>query len=270
MPLPRAALAMWSVGPSPPFRIRMQQIHTPEFEDIPELLRNAVDQARSEPENEDWWEAVDDAARELDRPEEVSLLYREVLALDLAPKTLLRIGQRAVAFHDEWYEDSLQAIRILKGLSILREGGDWAFEQLSLRLTMAERWEELLGEYDRKLAHTVEPERRLPLLDEAARIAKDFAGQGQRASDYLKELLLSRPNDDQLAESLERRLERQKRHQDLIDIWGARLGSLSNEEALTTRVQIADRQLNELGDAMAARETVAGCSKRSPSVKPPR
>jgi tetratricopeptide (TPR) repeat protein len=231
----------------------MQQIHPSQVEDIPEALRKAIDQARSEPENDASWEAVDDAARELDRPEEVSLLYREVLGLDLDPKTLLRIGQRAVAFHDEWYEDSLQAIRILKRLSILEDaGGAWAFEQLSLRLTMAERWEELLGEYDRKLAHTVAPERRLPLLDEAARIAKDFAGQGQRASDYLKELLLSKPNDDQLAESLERRLERQNRHQDLIDIWGARLNSLSNEEGLATRVQIADRQLNELGDAMAA------------------
>ncbi len=230
----------------------MQQIPSLQAENIPDSLQEAIDRARAEPQNDALWAAVDDAAREADRPEEVSLLYREVLSDQHDPETLLAIGQRAVSFHDEWFEDSTYAIQILKRLSIIEVGGDWAFERLSLLLTMAERWDELLGEYDRKLAHTADPARRSALLDEAARIAKDFAGQAERASDYLKELLLSKPNDDQLANALERRLERQHRHQDLIDIWGARLSSLPNDEALATRVQIADRQLNELSDARAA------------------
>lgn len=225
----------------------MQQIH----ELLPKTLLEAIERARSAPEDEALWDAVDEAAREADRPDEVSNLYREVVQRDLAPNTLLAVGQRAVAFHEEWYEDSSHAIQILKRLSVL-SGGDWAFERLSLLLTTDERWDELLGEYDRKLAHTVEVERRLPLLEEAARIAKDFAGQGDRASDYLKELLLSKPGDDQLAEALERRLERQNRHQDLIDIWGVRLSNLSPKEALGTRIRIAERQLNQLGDAFAA------------------
>jgi len=91
-----------------------------------------------------------------------------------------------------------------------------------------------------------------PAQKEAARIAKDFAGQGDRASDYLKELLLTSPDNAQLAEALERRLERQNRHRDLIEIWGARLSNLPSAEALATRVQIADRQLKELGDAVTA------------------
>ncbi len=225
----------------------MQQIH----EVIPETLRKAIDRAKSAPEDEALWDAVDEGAREEDRPDEVSDLYREVVQRDLDPKTLLAVGRRAVAFHEEWYEDSSYAIQILKRLSVLT-GGDWAFERLSLLLATGERWDELLGEYDRKLAHTVEVERRMPLLEEAARIAKDFAGQGDRASDYLKELLLSKPGDDQLAEALERRLERQNRHQDLIDIWGVRLGTLSAKDALATRIRIADRQLNQLADAFAA------------------
>lgn len=219
--------------------------------DIPETLRQALERAKSVPADSAAWEAVDEAAREHDRPDEVSELYRETVRLDLEPKLLLQLGERAVAFHEEWYEDSSYAVQILKRLSTV-PGGDWAFERLSLLLTMAERWDELLAEYDRKLAHTVETVRRLPLLEEAARIAKDFSGQGERASDYLKELLLSKPEDDQLAEMLERRLERQQRHQDLIDIWGARLGTLPEPVALATRVQIANRQLNELDDAFAA------------------
>ncbi|HTV19069.1 MAG TPA: hypothetical protein VMG12_10370, partial [Polyangiaceae bacterium] len=207
---------------------------------------------RANPENEALWDEVDDAARDADRPDEVSQLYRDTVTDKHDDELLLRIGQRAVAFHEEWYEDDAHAIEILKRLSVVEPGGDWAFERLTLLLTTSERWDDLLGEYDRKLLSTSDPARRLPLLDEAARIAKDFAGQGDRASDYLKERLLSKPEDDQLASALERRLERQNRHQDLIEIWGARLGTLSSEDALATRVQIADRQLNELGDASAA------------------
>jgi tetratricopeptide (TPR) repeat protein len=221
-------------------------------EPLPDPLRQAIAKVRANPENEALWDEVDDAARDADRPDEVSQLYREVIADEHDNELLLHLGQRAVAFHEEWYEDDAHAIEILERLSVLEPGGDWAFERLTLMLATSERWDALLGQYDRKLASTTDPARRLPLLDEAARIAKDFAGQGERASDYLKERLLSKPDDDQLASALERRLERQHRHQDLIEIWGARLGTLSSEDALATRVQIADRQLNELGDASAA------------------
>ena len=219
---------------------------------LPDSLRQAIARVRATLDDDALWDELDEAARDADRPDEVSALYREVIADNHDPELLLRIGQRGVAFHEEWYEDGAHAIEILKRLSVLTPGGDWAFERLTLLLTMAERWDDLLGQYDRKLASTPDPARRLPLLDEAARIAKDFAGQGERASDYLKERVLSKPDDDQLASALERRLERQHRHQDLIEIWSARLGTLSGEEALATRVQIADRQLNELSDAAAA------------------
>jgi tetratricopeptide (TPR) repeat protein len=230
----------------------MQQTFSTRAEPLPEALRQAIARVRANPGDEALWDEVDDAARDADRPDEVSALYREVIAGDHDHGLRLAIGQRAVAFHEEWYEDPSHAIEILKRLSVIEPGGDWAFERLTLLLTTAERWDDLLAEYDRKLASTEHSERRLSLLDEAARIAKDFAGQGERASDYLKERLLEKPDDDQLASALERRLERQHRHQDLIEIWGARLGTLSGEEALATRVQIADRQLNELGDASAA------------------
>jgi tetratricopeptide (TPR) repeat protein len=230
----------------------MQQTSSTRAEPLPESLRKAIAEVRENPSDDALWEAVDEAAREADRPEEVSQLYRDVIGADHDPELLYAIGRRAVAFHEEWYEEPSHAVEILKRLSVLEPSGDWAFERLSLLLTMNERWDDLLGEYDRKLASTTDPARRLPLLDEAARIAKDFAGQGDRASDYLKERLLIKPEDDQLASALERRLERQNRHSDLIEIWSARLGTLSREDALSTRVQIADRQLNELNNAGAA------------------
>ena len=75
---------------------------------------------------------------------------------------------------------------------------------VSLLLTMAERWDDLLALYDRALARVTEPSRRLELLDEAAHVAKDFAGQGDRAIQYLELLFPLKPADTRIATSLER------------------------------------------------------------------
>lgn len=222
------------------------------MKEISQDLAAAIARVEEQPGDEERWDVLDEAARREDCPEPVSATYRRVLAQSLEPTLAFRLGKRAVAFHEEWYEDPSLAVDILKPLSIGDDEGDWAFEHLSLLLTMAERWSELLSEYDRKLAHTADKDRRMPLLDEAARIAKDFAGEGERASAYLKELLLSDPDNDQLADSLERRLEQQQRHRDLIDVWTARLTCLDEPLALQTRVRIADRHLTALNDPQAA------------------
>ncbi len=219
--------------------------------DIPDPLAEALEAARRAPEDASTWDALDDIVRELDRPEEAAALYREVCGRELSDELRDELGKRAVDFHEEWFEEPSLAISLLKQLVGLA-GADWAFERLSLMLTMAERWDELLGEYDRALARVVDLEPRLQLLDEAARIAKDFAGQSGRASDYLKELLYSTPDNEQLAISLQRRLEQQERHQDLVDIWNARLTVLHGAEALAVRVQIAEKELEKLRDAQAA------------------
>ena len=103
---------------------------------VRDSLARALAEASAEPENDELWAVLDDAARDCDEPEDVSALYREVLDRELDAPTKLRIGERAVAFHDEWYDDSNHVIEILKRLTQLETGGDWAFEKLSLLLTI--------------------------------------------------------------------------------------------------------------------------------------
>ena len=133
---------------------------------------------------------------------------------------------------------------------------EWAFERLSLLFTMGERWDDLLATYDVALSVCEDREKKKALLDEAARIAKDFAGSTDRAISYLKQLVPLRPEDAQLAQSLERRLVLQKRHGDLIEVWTARLSVMSPAEVLLTRVRIAETWLEKLAEAGTALEVV--------------
>lgn len=212
-----------------------------------------LDRVRKHPAEPAYWDAVDEAARGVDSPDATEAAYYEVLARDdLDPEVRRLVGQRAVEFLEEWYEATEKPIQVLLNCIDKDPGNSWALEKLSLLLTLAERWDDLLGTYDRALRNVEDKAQRIHLLEEAARIAKDFAGQAIRASDYLKQLLLLRPSDTALATSLERRLEQQERFSDLVDIWRARLPVVDTSETVELRLKIARTLLEPLGEAASA------------------
>ncbi|HEX4340167.1 MAG TPA: tetratricopeptide repeat protein [Polyangiaceae bacterium] len=215
-----------------------------------------LERVRQNPADAEAWDELDEVARKSDLPDDISRLYRETLARDLSGEVASALGRRAVAFHDEWFEDPGFVLQILKRVLELDPRAEWAFERLSLLLTMAERWEDLLSAYDVAIAQCDDREKKKALLDEAARIAKDFAGSTDRAISYLKQLVPLRPEDAQLAGSLERRLILQKRYRDLIDVWAARLGVLTAPEVLATRVRMTETWLEKLADAGTALDVV--------------
>src|SRR5262249_35180306 len=99
--------------------------------------------------------------------------------------------------------------------------------------------------------------RRLVLLQEAARAAKDFAGDGGRAIAYFEQLFALRPSDASVASSLERLLEREKRYEQLIEFWRVRAPLLPDDAAQAMSLRLAACQLDHLGDAGSALEAAA-------------
>ena len=211
------------------------------------------ERVRLDPTDFDAWDVVDDIAREEDSPDDAERLYDEALQRnDLSLETRREVGQRFVVFLEEWYEETSRPVAVLKQLLAADHTNGWALEKLSLLLTLSERWDELLGIYDSTLERSDSKEQRIALLEEAARIAKDFAGQAQRASDYLKQLFFLKPHDVQLATALERRLEQQERHRDLVDVWTAQLAGADAAEQRALRASIAQQHLDFLKDANEA------------------
>jgi tetratricopeptide (TPR) repeat protein len=173
---------------------------------------DALQAVRRDPADAAAWDAIDEAARQADDPDAAAQLYREILSQVSSSAVANSLGQRAVAFHDEWFEETEPLIALLEQVLSVDASAGWAFERLSLLFTMTERWSELLAQYDRALAAAKDATWKASLLDEASRIAKDFAGDIERANEYMKQLVLLRPEDAQLAASLERRSEQQGKH----------------------------------------------------------
>ena len=218
-------------------------------------LSTAARSAREMPEVPALWDRIEELARALGRPDEVAALYEEVLARSLARDQALSIGERAVQFYEEWFEDSVRVVRILERVLELDPTADWAFDRLKLLLDSSERWDDLFALYDRALASAT-GKKRANLLEDAAQTAKDFADRPDRAIQYLEQLHELRPEDAKLTSALERLYERQGRHRELVSLLSGRIPTLKRDEARRTRARVAGLWLDELGDAAAALEAI--------------
>jgi tetratricopeptide (TPR) repeat protein len=197
--------------------------------------------ARKKPEDSTVWDRVDELCRDLDRPEEAAALYSEVMESKAPIDVRIEVGLRAADFCEEWFENTDPVLEMLSRVLVMAPTHKVAFERLTVLLTVAGRWSDLLTAYDSALAASESDVDKAHLLEEAAKVARDFAGDSELGSTYMKALLLLRPKDDQLATVLEKRLDEQGRHQDLIDVWTARLAVIEPGSALALMLAIAAR-----------------------------
>ncbi len=214
----------------------------------------ALRAAESSPDSDDAWDHLEELADQLQRPEEVAELYRKMLDASSVPADYRdALRERAVQFHEEWFDDNPEVVDDLLASILQRDpAAEWAFERLTVRLTSSERWDKLLAAYDQVLRATEEPSRRRQLLDDAASVAKDFALEPDRAAGYMQQRLDLEPDNTQLLASLERLLERQSRWDELIGLWRRRLSALTPVQAQETRVRIAQTCLEQLNDPRRA------------------
>jgi len=199
------------------------------------------------------WEQVEALAADLDRPDDIVGLYNETLKGAVEPQVAEMIGERAGGFCDEWFGDDPQILeKILVRVTALAPASDTALQRLSVIYTVAERWTDALGLYDRAVEATRDKARRVRLLREAAQLAKDVANQPDKAIGYYQRLLPLTPEDGQISQSLERLLERHERWAELIQLWESRLETQSKKERERSRLRIASVWLDNLRDPQRA------------------
>ncbi|RLB52367.1 MAG: hypothetical protein DRJ42_15085, partial [Deltaproteobacteria bacterium] len=217
-------------------------------------LEAAIENARNNPSDEDAWDTLEDIVADSQSPDEVAELYRDVLAGDIDADLAATLGQRALNFLEEWFgEDSPLLVEILGQVLATDPSADWAFQRLTVVHTAAGRFDDLLALYDTALAGAPDDAQRASLLDEAANVAKDFAGNAVRAIGYMQQLLPLKPKDKGLASSLERLLEKEEQWADLIAFWNGRIGNLEKKEDVhAAHERIARTYLDQLDQPAAA------------------
>ncbi len=216
-------------------------------------LAEAAAAVKHSPHAVSAWEEVEGLAADLDKPDEIVALYNETLGNGIAPEVAEMIGERAGGFCDEWFGDDPSVLeKILVRVTKLAPTSESALQRLSVIYTVAERWNDALGLYDRAVDSSKDKARRIRLLREAAQLAKDVANQPDKAIGYYQRLLPLVPDDVQLGTSLERLLERHERWAELIALWEGRIEGQTRKDREKSRARIAQVWLESLKDPARA------------------
>jgi len=219
-----------------------------------ERFQAAFTAATAKPTDEAPWELLE-AAVVSDENQARRLLdfYRGRITAEVPKPMLGVLSHRAARFAADCFgENAPETIEVLRGVLKASPDADWAFRPLIVALTMTERWRDVLDAYDTRLGAAGGFDRRADILEEAARIAKDFIGDHTRAVGYLEQLFRLRPADGQVASSLERLLERHERWAELVSARRFRLELLAGAEARELRLRIATTLHEKLSQPDAA------------------
>ena len=199
------------------------------------------------------WEEAEGLAVDLDKPDDIVMLFNETLSADLEPEVAEMIGERAGGFCDEWFGDDPKILeKILSRVLVLAPTSESALQRLSVILTVAERWADVLALYDRAIKAQNNKAAKIRLLREASQLAKDVANQPEKAIEYYQQLLPLVPEDNRVSQSLERLLERHERWADLIALWEGRLEGQPKKEREKSRARITTVWLDNLKDPQSA------------------
>ena len=194
-----------------------------------EALFTALQAAADFPDAQFFWDAAEQLARSLRRPQPVMDGYRAMLDKHLEPEIAEWVARRAVDFYEEWFEDPEGAITLLQRIQAL-PGGAWAFERLKLAFISGERYGDLLSLYDQAI-EKAPGSGQAELLEEAAEAARNFARDSDRAIAYLERLSAIRTGNAATLAALERLYEKRGHHQRLVALLETRLDATNDVEA---------------------------------------
>lgn len=197
------------------------------------------------------WDRAEELARSLHAPEEVARAYESIDYKNLPAEDAERIGERAVAFFEEWYEDPTKLLPLLDRLFAVAATSTVAFERLRLYYDTNERWDDLFGLYDRAIARADKAERE-QLLEESAHVAKDFAKNEAKAASYFEALLDLRPKSASTEAALERLYERLGENEKLVQLLSSRKGTLAGGAREENDRRVARLRVEALGDSASA------------------
>src|SRR5215510_5147530 len=201
----------------------------------------------------------------LNRAHPVASAYVRPLALRPPSDTAALLGQRAVDYQEEWFDEPQAVFSILLRVLDVAPEATWARDRLKLAYGSAERWDELFALYDDAIDRAADETERADLLAEAAQAAKDFAADADRAIGYFERLLTLRPNDNRVRSLLERLYEKQGRIQPLIDLLSQTLPSVSGDKAQRLRLRIAGLFLRGGHDEAASFKLVEEVLREDPA-----
>ncbi len=237
----------------------------PQRSALPAEVEALLFDARKRPDDLEQWAKLEASAQKHERTGDVAEAYRDTIRA--RPDLAVVLGRRAVEFHDDWGEEPAHVSELVESIFAAAPTEAWALDRLKLTYGSEERWGDLLLLFDRALEATIDREGRAALLEDAGRVARDFARDYEKAALYQEKLYAIR-GDKKTRAQLEKLYERCGKNEQLVELYAAQLPYAEPKDAQALRAKIAQLYLaiDDRDAAFSMIETMLGFDAGDPQA----
>lgn len=214
------------------------------------------------------WIAFEQSAAGQEYPEWVAKTFISILReCEQSGRVPQDLVEHALEHCKEWFSSNPeeQACALIELAEIAPEH-QAIFDQCTVSLTHAQRWESLLAIHDRR-AEAVDSTQRRIVLEQAAQIAQDFGNDADRAMRYYAALLELEPNNDRVFTIFVRLVTRQEAWSLYAETLAKRANHLSPQEAQVALLGRAQLLVEKLDNVSCAIDQYAEILKIDPECE---
>jgi tetratricopeptide (TPR) repeat protein len=174
----------------------------------------------------------------------------------LPPAVELDLAERIATLYDEMLGEIDRATPYLERILAREPTNERAFARLKQILSTRERWQDLDTHYERLLAATSDPSRRVDWLNERAILAEEITGDAPKAIVAYEEILALEPKHEPASFALDKLYATVERWDSLAALLTRRIERASASTRPPLKLRLAMVLMNHLGDPKAALDTV--------------
>ncbi len=177
------------------------------------------------------------------------------------------LAERAATLYDENLGDIDRATPYLERILARDPSNDRAFLRLKQILTTRERWTDLEALYERVIAASQDPARRVDLLAEVAIVAEEITADAARAIGYYERILELEPGHEQAIFALDKLYAQQERWPALADLLARKLRLGAAADPSATKLRLGTLLFNQLSDPKAALDHLEEVVKEDSAIR---
>jgi tetratricopeptide (TPR) repeat protein len=182
--------------------VRVAEVYEDHLNDLPEATRRFEAALAIDPTNQNALKGLDRIFNRTGKYRELLEVLHRQIAVAATPRQKINLYERVAALHSDEFLDHTAAIQALELILEIDQNHDGALGALAKHFRALERWEAAAEVYDRHATATADPNKKIEILLQRARVLAEQIGSPDRATKTYEQILVLQPQHAGALEAL--------------------------------------------------------------------
>ena len=173
---------------------KVAEVYEDHLSDLTEATRRFEEVLAIDPSNLTALKGLDRIYNRTGRYRELLEVLERQIQVAATPRQKITILERMSALHDEEFLDHAKAAECLEDILVIDSTNDGALTALTRHYRALDKWEKVVGIYEKHILTTSEDSRKVELLVAKARTLAEHVGSPERATKAYEQALAMKPD----------------------------------------------------------------------------